>query len=123
MPCRATRLSWDVPSRQPLAVIDRHGDNYQTFFHGGYGSDPQIREIHGSMKNTLVDRVISALGCADGSLTRMRLRGWWSLVESLAIDRLHEPGLSVDDVVDYVSTLLPAVLTPDDELTAPESGS
>jgi AcrR family transcriptional regulator len=106
-----------------VSFIDRHGDNYQTFFHGGYGSDPQIREIHGSMKNTLVDRVISALGCADGSLTRMRLRGWWSLVESLAIDRLHEPGLSVDDVVDYVSTLLPSVLTPDDEVTTPESGS
>ncbi|MBM7458887.1 TetR/AcrR family transcriptional regulator [Rhodococcus coprophilus] len=106
-----------------VSFVDRHGDNYQACFHGGYGSDPQIREIHGSMKNTLVDRVIAALGCPDTPLTRIRLRGWWSMVESLAIDRLREPNLSVDDVVDYASTLLPPVLTPADGFTDPESGS
>jgi len=106
-----------------VSFVDRHGDNYQACFHGGYGSDPQIREIHGSMKNTLVDRMIAALGCPDTPLTRIRLRGWWSMVESLAIDRLREPNLSVDDVVDYASTLLPPVLTPADGFTDPESGS
>lgn len=106
-----------------VSFVDRHGDNYQACFHGGYGSDPQIREIHGSMKNTLVDRVIAALGCPDTPLTRIRLRGWWSMVESLAIDRLREPNLSVDDVVDYASTLLPPVLTPADGFTDPVSGS
>lgn len=106
-----------------VSFVGRHGDNYQACFHGGYGSDPQIREIHASMKNTLVGRVIAAIGCPDTPLNRMRLRGWWSLAESLAIDRLSEPGLSVDDVVGYASTLLPAVLTPAGGFTDPESGS
>ncbi len=40
-----------------VSFIDRHGDNYQAFFHSGVGSDPQIRDIHDSMRDTMVERV------------------------------------------------------------------
>ncbi|AYA24470.1 MULTISPECIES: TetR/AcrR family transcriptional regulator [Rhodococcus] len=94
-----------------VSFIDRHGDNYQAFFHSGVGSDPQIRDIHDSMRDTMVERVVAALGCDDTPVTRMRLRAWWALVESLAIDRFHEGTPSIDEIVDYSAALLPTVLT------------
>lgn len=96
--------------RRGDSFIDRHGDNYQTFFHSGVGSDPQIRDIHDSMRDTMVERVVAALGCDDTPVTRMRLRAWWAFVESLAIDRFREGTPSVDEVVDCSAALLPAVL-------------
>ncbi|MEU5841000.1 TetR/AcrR family transcriptional regulator [Rhodococcus sp. NPDC047139] len=104
-----------------VSFIDRHGDNYQAFFHSGFGSDPQIAAIHDSMRDTMVERVVTALNYDDDLLTRIRLRAWWALVESLAIDRFREGMLSVDEVVDYSAALLPAVLN--SPLTFPESGS
>ena len=104
-----------------VSFIDRHGDNYQAFFHSGFGSDPQIRAIHDSMRDTMVERIIVAMSGEDGALTRIRLRAWWAFVESLAIDRFRDRILSVDEVVDYAAALLPAVL--DGPVTNPESGS
>lgn len=95
-----------------VSFIDRHGDNYQAFFHSGFGSDEQIRAIHDSMRDTMVERVVTAGGFDDDALTRLRLRAWWALVESLAIDRFRTGLLTVDEVVDYAARLLPAALDP-----------
>ncbi|AUM19022.1 TetR/AcrR family transcriptional regulator [Rhodococcus ruber] len=91
-----------------VAFIDRHGRHYQAFFHGGFGTDPQIRTIHENMRNTMVERTVAAIGVAPTPLVTMQLRGWWSLVESMAMDRLDEPSVSVDDVVDCVTAALAA---------------
>ena len=104
-----------------VSFVDRHGDNYQAFFHGGFGSDPQIGAIHDSMRDIMVERVVAALGCDDDLPTRIRLRAWWALVESLAIDRFREDVLSVDEVVDCSAALLQTLL--DGPITGPESGS
>lgn len=83
-----------------VSFVDRHGANYQEFFHGGFGADPQIREIHEGLKDTMAQRAIDALGVESTPLTRLRLRGWWSMVESLAVDRLAAPEIGVEDVVE-----------------------
>lgn len=83
-----------------VSFVDRHGANYQEFFHGGFGSDPQIREIHERLKDTMAERAVVALGAESTPLTLLRLRGWWSMVESLAVDRLTVPEIGVDDVVE-----------------------
>lgn len=97
-----------------VAFIDRHSDNYQAFFHGGFGADPQVREIRENVRNTMTARVVAALGVTPDTRTTVRLRSWWAMVESLAIDRTTEPGITVDEVVDYAITVLhTAVLTRD----------
>lgn len=110
-----------------VSFVDRHRDNYQAFFHGGFGADPQIREIHEEVRNTMVGRILAATGAAPDPLTTMRLRGWWSMVESLAVDRTTAPDTSVDDVVDYSITVLRTVVLDDPaarpDLTSPGSGS
>lgn len=83
-----------------VSFIDRHGANYREFFHGGFGSDPQIREIHEQLKDTMAERAVAALGAQSTPLTRLRLRGWWSMVESFAVDRLAVPEIGVDNVVE-----------------------
>lgn len=93
-----------------VSFIDRHGDNYQAFFHSGFGPDEQIRDIHDTMRDTMVERIVVAANCDDDALTRLRLRGWWALVESLAVDRFRTGLLTVDEVVDYAAGLLPAAL-------------
>lgn len=112
---RAAVADPDDASGEPLrgvvhafvSFIDRHGANYQSFFHGGFGADPQIQEIREHMKDTMVDRTLEATGTQPTSATRMLLRGWWSMVESLAIDRTAEPVFTVDDVVDAALAALP----------------
>lgn len=112
---RAAVADPDAASGEPLrtvvhafvSFIDRHGDNYQSFFHGGFGGDPQIREIREHMKNTMVERTLAATGVAPDAATRMLLRGWWSMVESLAMDRTTDPTFTVDDVVDRAIEALP----------------
>lgn len=91
-----------------VSFIDRHGDNYQSFFHGGFGADPQIQEIRENMKNTMVERTLVATGTEPSPATRILLRAWWSMVESLAIDRTTDPVFTVDDVVDRALEALPA---------------
>lgn len=100
-----------------VSFIDRHSSNYQAFFHSGIGGDPQIRDIHEQVRNTMVERVIAALDTSDDRTTRTKLRAWWALVESLALDRVGhgltdriDATVRVDDVVDYAIGLLPAVL-------------
>lgn len=83
-----------------VSFVDRHGANYQEFFHGGFGGDPQIRAIHEDLKDTMAQRAMEALGVPSTPLTRLRLRGWWSMVESLSVDRLSIPEVSVLDVVE-----------------------
>ncbi|WP_226434947.1 TetR/AcrR family transcriptional regulator [Rhodococcus yananensis] len=95
-----------------VSFVDRHTDNYQAFFHGGFGADPEIRTIHDTVKTTMVDRTAAAAGVTVDATTTMRMRAWWSMVESLAIDRTARPDeMTVDDVVDYaISVLHTAVL-------------
>ncbi|MBM4480831.1 TetR/AcrR family transcriptional regulator [Prescottella equi] len=90
-----------------VSFIDRHGDNYQSFFHGGFGADPQIQEIRENMKNTMVERTLAATGTEPTPAVRMLLRAWWSMVESLAIDRTTDPVFTVDDVVEHALAALP----------------
>lgn len=90
-----------------VSFIDRHGDNYQSFFHGGFGADPQVREIRENMKNTMVERTLAAADAEPSPATRVLLRGWWSMVESLAIDRTTDPVFTVDEVVDRAIETLP----------------
>ncbi|PTR25796.1 TetR family transcriptional regulator [Rhodococcus sp. OK519] len=112
---RAAVPSSEEPDTDPLwavvhafvSFIDRHGANYQSFFHGGFGADPQIQEIRENMKNTMVERTLEATGTEPSPATRMLLRGWWSMVESLAIDRTVDPVFTVDDVVDRAIAALP----------------
>ncbi|MFC9515559.1 TetR/AcrR family transcriptional regulator [Nocardiaceae bacterium NPDC056970] len=94
-----------------VSFIDRHGDNYQSFFHGGFGADPQIQEIRENMKNTMVERTLAATGTEPSPATRILLRAWWSMVESLAIDRTTDPVFSVDEVVDHALAALPVPLS------------
>ncbi|WP_430334845.1 TetR/AcrR family transcriptional regulator [Rhodococcus sp. ACT016] len=112
---RAAVADPDDASGEPLravvhafvSFIDRHGDNYQSFFHGGFGADPQIREIREHMKNTMVDRTLAATATEPTAVTRILLRAWWSMVESLAIDRTTDPVFTVDEVVDRAIDALP----------------
>ncbi|NLU63584.1 TetR/AcrR family transcriptional regulator [Rhodococcus sp. HNM0563] len=106
-----------------VSFVDRHSDNYQAFFHGGFGADPQILEIHDEVRNTMVGRILTATRATPNPLTTMRLRGWWSMVESLAVDRTAAPDTSVDDVVDYSIIVLRAVVLDDPGVTSPGSGS
>lgn len=94
-----------------VSFIDRHGDNYQSFFHGGFGADLQIQEIRENMKNTMVERTLAATGTEPSPATRILLRAWWSMVESLAIDRTTDPVFSVDEVVDHALAALPVPLS------------
>ncbi len=94
-----------------VSFIDRHGRNYQALFHGGFGHDPQIREIHENVKTTMTARILDATGTAASTATTMKLRGWWSMVESVAMDRTTDPSVTVDDVVDFAVRTLRPVLT------------
>jgi len=94
-----------------VSFIDRHGRNYQMLFHGaGFGYDPQIREIHENVKTTMAARILDATGTGASTATTMKVCGWWSMVESVAIDRTTEPSVTVDDVVDFALRTLRAVL-------------
>lgn len=103
-----------------VSFIDRHGDNYQSFFHGGFGADPQIQEIRENMKNTMVERTLAATGTEPTPAVRMLLRAWWSMVESLAIDRTTDPVFTVDDVVEHALAALPVAA---DAASGPEACS
>ncbi|MGW0174063.1 TetR/AcrR family transcriptional regulator [Rhodococcus sp. NPDC003322] len=94
-----------------VSFVDRHGANYQSFFHGSFGSDPQIHEIRENLKNTMVERTLEATGTEPSPVTRMLLRAWWSMVESLAVDRTTDPVFSVDEVVDRALEALPLPTT------------
>lgn len=93
-----------------VSFIDRHGPNYHALFHGGFGHDPQIREIHENVKTTMAARILDATGADPDTVTAMKVRGWWSMIESVAIDRTTDPSVTVDDVVDFALRTLPVVL-------------
>ncbi|WP_070380426.1 TetR/AcrR family transcriptional regulator [Rhodococcus sp. WMMA185] len=112
---RAANADPDDATGEPLravvrafvSFIDRHGANYQSFFHGGFGADEQIHEIRTNLQNTMVERTLDATGTESSPSSRVLLRAWWAMVESLAIDRTVDPVFTVDDVVDRAIEALP----------------
>jgi AcrR family transcriptional regulator len=113
----AARADPGVPPQEQLqsivaayvGFIDRHLAPYVAFFRGG-GADAQIAAIHEQVRDELTDRALAASGTAATPLTRMAVRGWWSLVETMAVDRAGEGTLTSEALVAYVAGMLPGLL-------------
>ncbi|HEY0486039.1 MAG TPA: TetR/AcrR family transcriptional regulator [Mycobacteriales bacterium] len=114
----ASQAARDVPAAEQLTsivaayagFIDRHLDPYVAFFHGGPGADPQIRAIYDEVRDALTDRALAAAGAEATPVARTVVRGWWALVESMAVDRAGESGVPEGDLVAYAVQALPGLL-------------
>jgi AcrR family transcriptional regulator len=114
----AAQASPDVPAPRQLesivaayvGFIDRHLEPYVAFFGGGSGADPQIRAIYEEVRDVLTDRALAASGAPATPVTRIVVRGWWSLVESMAVDRAGSGAGSLGDLVTYAVQTLPGLL-------------
>jgi AcrR family transcriptional regulator len=104
-----------------VGFVERHREPYLAFLQGGAGSDPQIQAIYDEVRNALTDRTLAAAGVPASPATRVVVRGWWSLVESLAVDHagLHLSDVTTDAVVSYAVDALPGLLAGLDRLAAP----
>jgi AcrR family transcriptional regulator len=91
-----------------VGFIHRHVEPYVAFFRAG--ADPQIQAIYEEVRDLLTDRALVASGVAASPLTRMTVRAWWSLVESLAVDHATHQVVPADDLVDYAVRALPGLL-------------
>jgi AcrR family transcriptional regulator len=90
--------------------IDRHLEPYRAFFLGGSGADAQVRAIYEEVRDELTDRALAASGATATPVARTVVRGWWSLVESMAVDRAEDPAVGPEDLVAYAVRMLPALL-------------
>jgi hypothetical protein len=101
--------------------VVRHREPYLAFFRGGAGADPQIQAIYEEVRDALTDRALAATGLPASPVTRLAVRGWWSLVESLAVDHSGEraPAVASEALVSYAVDALPGLLAGLDRLTAP----
>jgi AcrR family transcriptional regulator len=114
----AAVASPDVPAAQQLesivaayvGFIDRHLEPYTAFFSGGPGADAQVGTIYDEVRDVLTDRALVASGAGATPVTRTVVRGWWSLVESMAVDRAGEGTVTPDDLVAYAVRVLPTLL-------------
>jgi AcrR family transcriptional regulator len=105
-----------------VGFVERHRDPYVAFLHGGAGGDPQIQAIYEEVRNALTDRALAATEAPATPVTRLAVRGWWSLVESLAVDHAGQPPADVttEALVSYAVDALPGLLAGLDRLTVPE---
>ncbi|MGC9665892.1 TetR/AcrR family transcriptional regulator [Planosporangium sp. 12N6] len=94
-----------------VGFIDRHLEPYTAFFRGGAGADPDIREIFEDIRDTLTERALAALRVPATPTSRMTVRAWWSLVESLAVDRAEQRVTTPDALVRYAAATLTDLLT------------
>jgi AcrR family transcriptional regulator len=114
----AAQASPDVPVAEQLGsivaayvgFIDRHLEPYVAFFLAGSGADAQVRAIYEEVRDVLTDRALSAAGASGTPVARTVVRGWWSLVESMAVDRGRSGAVSVEDLVAYGVQALPGLL-------------
>jgi AcrR family transcriptional regulator len=114
----AARADPDVPPAQQLesivaayvGFIDRHLAPYVAFFRGGAGADAQIAAIYEEVRDELTGRALAASGTSATPVSRMAVRGWWSLVESMAVDRAAEATIALDTLVTYAVDALPGLL-------------
>ncbi|HEV7754659.1 MAG TPA: helix-turn-helix domain-containing protein [Mycobacteriales bacterium] len=104
-----------------VGFVVRHREPYLAFFRGGAGADPQIQAIYEEVRDALTDRALAATGLPASPVTRLAVRGWWSLVESLAVDHSGEraPAVASEALVSYAVDALPGLLAGLDRLTAP----
>jgi AcrR family transcriptional regulator len=102
--------------------VERHREPYLAFLHGGAGGDPQIQAIYDEVRNVLTDRTLTATGVPASPVTRLAVRGWWALVESLAVDHAGQeaPEVTTDDLVSYAVDALPGLFAGLDRLAAPD---
>jgi AcrR family transcriptional regulator len=118
-----------APDRQLTAVVaafvgfvERHREPYLAFLHGGAG-DPQIQEIYEGVRDALTDRALAATGVPASPVTRLAVRGWWALVESLAVDHAgpRASDVTAGALVRYAVDALPGLLAGLDRLSAREA--
>jgi AcrR family transcriptional regulator len=94
-----------------VRFIDRHLAAYTAFFRGGAGADAQVQAIYDEVRDELTDRALAAYGAPTTPVHRMAVRGWWSLVENMAVDRAADHTVTPDVLVTYVVGALPGLLT------------
>jgi AcrR family transcriptional regulator len=99
-----------------VGFIDRHLEPYTAFFRGGAGSDPDIREIFEGIRDTLTERTLGASQVSASPATRMTVRAWWALVESLAVDRAEHHVTTSEALVRYAVDALSDLLARADGL-------
>jgi AcrR family transcriptional regulator len=116
-----------------VGFVERHREPFLAFLHGGAGGDPQIQAIYEEVRNVLTDRTLAAAGVAASPATRLAVRGWWSLVESLAVDHAGQPSaratteaqvttgaqVTTEALVSYAVDALPGLLAGLDRLASP----
>jgi AcrR family transcriptional regulator len=114
----AARADPDVPPAEQLGsivaayvgFIDRHLSPYVAFSHGVAGADTQIAAIYDAMRDELTDRALVAYGATPTPVTRTAVRGWWALVESMAVDRATHHTITPEALVAYAVGALPGLL-------------
>jgi AcrR family transcriptional regulator len=105
-----------------VGFIDRHLEPYIAFFRGGAGADPDIQEIFEGIRDTLTERALGASRVPPSPATRMAVRAWWALVESLAVDRAGHRVTTSDALVRYAVDALSDLLARADDLQAGPAG-
>jgi AcrR family transcriptional regulator len=95
-----------------VGFVERHREPYVAFLRGGAGGDTQIQAIYEEVRDVLTDRALVATEVPATPVTRLAVRGWWSLVESLAVDHSGQdpPAVATDALVSYSVDALPPLL-------------
>ncbi|HEV7898526.1 MAG TPA: TetR/AcrR family transcriptional regulator [Planosporangium sp.] len=93
-----------------VGFIDRHLEPYVAFFHRGAGADADLQEISENVRDTLTDRALVASKVPASPASRMTVRAWWALVESLAVDQATHHATTPEALVRYAVDVLADLL-------------
>jgi AcrR family transcriptional regulator len=103
------------PARQLQSIvaayvrfIDRHREPYVAMFRAG--ADAQVRAIYEEVRDVLTDRALAASGVVTTPVSRLTVRAWWSMVESMAVDHAAARVVPTEQLVRYAVGTLPWLL-------------
>ncbi|MDQ8702585.1 TetR/AcrR family transcriptional regulator [Streptomyces sp. LHD-70] len=115
VPGRPLREQIDAGIDLFLSYVEQHAEGFRAFHRAQAAGDPTVREVYRAALAAQEQQILGALSTAsadtaDGSATRLAVRGWLSFLVTVCLDWLDEPDLGRDEVRELCArTLLGAI--------------
>lgn len=94
---------------QYFDLVARRTDAYLLIARSAASSDPDVAAIWDQTRGRIGGEMLHALG-TNNDHTRMLVRGWQAMVESIAIDWAREQSVDRDTIIDELVTVLRTAL-------------
>ncbi len=87
-----------------LAFVEKRANAYASLFHGGVGSDEEVRALVEETRGHYMSRIMSDLPVTPAKEARVRtaLRGWIGFVEASSLDWLEHRAVPRDELRDLI---------------------